>query len=84
MAAAKFLGRAALLALLPFAANAAILPEDRTDVMYHVYDGGGLEVSGPSILVRKGIKDKVSVWHARQTSSSGPELGCPAPAGTVA
>ena len=43
-------------------AHGAILPEDRADVMYHGYDGGGLEVTGPSVLVRKGYKDKVSVW----------------------
>jgi hypothetical protein len=43
-------------------ANAAVLPEDRADIMYHGYDGGGLQVDGPSILVRKGYKDKVSVW----------------------
>jgi len=42
--------------------SAAILPEDRADVMYHGYDGGGLQVHGPSVLVRKGFKDKVSVW----------------------
>ncbi|MDA1074555.1 MAG: DUF3570 domain-containing protein [Proteobacteria bacterium] len=42
--------------------QSAILPEDRADVMYHGYDGGGLEVTGPSVLVRKGFKDKVSVW----------------------
>ncbi len=30
--------------------------------MYHGYDGGGLEVNGPSVLVRKGFNDKVSVW----------------------
>ncbi|NKB97576.1 MAG: DUF3570 domain-containing protein [Pseudomonadales bacterium] len=41
---------------------AAVLPEDRADVMYHGYDGGGLEVVGPSVLVRKGVKDKVSIW----------------------
>lgn len=41
---------------------AAVLPEDRSDVMYHGYEGGGLEVTGPSVLVRKGFKDKVSVW----------------------
>jgi hypothetical protein len=62
VAAAKSLRQFALLILFPCAASAAILPEDRADVMYHGYDGGGLEVSGPSILVRKGIKDKVSVW----------------------
>ena len=42
--------------------RAAVLPEDRADVMYHGYDGGGLQVDGPSVLVRKAYKDKVSVW----------------------
>ncbi|NJN51929.1 MAG: DUF3570 domain-containing protein [Gammaproteobacteria bacterium] len=41
---------------------AAVLPADRADVMYHGYDGGGLTVEGPSVLVRKGFADKVSVW----------------------
>ncbi len=59
---AKALRRAALLLLVPGVAGAAILPPDRADVMYHGYDGGGLEVSGPSVLVRKGYQDKVSVW----------------------
>ena len=47
-----------------FAASsrAAVLPEDRSDIMYHGYDGGGLQVDGPSVLVRKGVKDRVSVW----------------------
>jgi hypothetical protein len=40
---------------------AAILPEERTDVLYHRYDGGGLTVDGPSVLVRKNIADKFSV-----------------------
>jgi hypothetical protein len=62
VAAANILRRAALLVLLPGAVSAAILPEDRTDVMYHGYDGGGLEVNGPSVLVRKGFDEKVSVW----------------------
>jgi len=34
---------------------AAVLPEDRADVLYHSYDGGGIEVTGPSILWRKMI-----------------------------
>ena len=55
---------AAFLLWLSFAVTtqAALLPEDRADVMYHGYDGGGLEVTGPSVLVRKAYKDKVSVW----------------------
>ncbi|WP_444998103.1 DUF3570 domain-containing protein [Aliikangiella sp. IMCC44359] len=40
---------------------AAILPEDRADALYHYYDGGGVDIQGPSILVRKSIKDKVSI-----------------------
>ncbi len=48
--------------LLVLPAQAAVLPEDRSDIMYHGYEGGGLSVDGPSVLVRKGFKDKVSVW----------------------
>src|SRR4051812_45623322 len=62
VAAAKLLRASVWLALLPCVAFGAILPEDRADVMYHGYDGGGLEVSGPSVLVRKGFNDRVSVW----------------------
>jgi opacity protein-like surface antigen len=50
------------LVLLTAPADAAILPEDRSDVLYHSYDGGGLKVDGPSVLVRKAYKDKVSFW----------------------
>ena len=52
----------AWLVLAPSVAHAAVLPEDRADFMYHGYDGGGLKVGGPSVLVRKSIADKVSVW----------------------
>lgn len=41
---------------------AAVLPEDRADAMYHAYSGGGLDVSGPSILARKSIGKHTSVW----------------------
>lgn len=40
---------------------ATILPEERVDLLYHRYDGGGLEVDGTSVLVRKNFADKVSV-----------------------
>jgi Protein of unknown function (DUF3570) len=47
--------------LLPvLAAQAAVLPEDRADVMYHRYSGGGLTVEGPSVLVRKSIGESFS------------------------
>ncbi len=41
--------------------NAAVLPADRADVLFHSYDGGGVEISGPSILVRKKFNDSVSL-----------------------
>ncbi len=53
---------AGLLSLLLPQAHGAILPEDRVDLMYHGYDGGGLVSEGPAVLVRKAYKDKVSVW----------------------
>ena len=51
------------LALLGFAGSvhAGVLPEDRADVLYHLYDGGGVEIDGPSILVRKQIGKSTSV-----------------------
>lgn len=51
-----------LASLLLVATNlfAAVLPEDRADVLYHSYDGGGAEISGPSILVRKKFSENVS------------------------
>jgi hypothetical protein len=42
-------------------AQAVELPEDRADLMYHRYDGGGVEVSGPALLVRKNLLNKVSL-----------------------
>ena len=40
---------------------AAVLPEDRGDLLYHNYDGGGVEVDGPLVLIRKSIGNSVSV-----------------------
>lgn len=39
----------------------AVLPEERVDVLYHNYTGGGITVDGPSVLVRKNFADKVSI-----------------------
>jgi hypothetical protein len=43
------------------AARAAVLPDDRADVLYHRYDGGGVTIDGPSLLVRKKFAEKYSV-----------------------
>jgi hypothetical protein len=42
-------------------AAAADLPEDRADVMYHSYTGGGVTANGPALLVRKSIDDSFSL-----------------------
>ncbi|MGB5325047.1 MAG: DUF3570 domain-containing protein [Pseudomonadales bacterium] len=47
--------------LLAISVQAAVLPEERSDVMYHRYDGGGMVIDGPSVLVRKNFADKVSL-----------------------
>ena len=53
--------RVGALWLLTASALAAVLPEDRLDVLRHAYDGGGMDIKGPSVLVRKSFADKVSV-----------------------
>ncbi len=39
---------------------AAVLAEDRADLLYHSYEGGGAEISGPSLLIRKKFSENVS------------------------
>ena len=50
--------------LLLLAANgvaiASVLPEDRADVLYHLYTGGGVDIDGPSVLVRKQVGKSTS------------------------
>jgi hypothetical protein len=50
------------LLLLASNASATVLPEDRTDMMYHSYSGGGVTVDGPALLVRKSVGDSVSLY----------------------
>jgi hypothetical protein len=46
---------------LPRPSAAGVLPEDRADVLYHRYEGGGVTIHGPSLLVRKTMAEKYSV-----------------------
>jgi len=41
---------------------AAILPEERADVLYHSYDGDDVSVNGPSILARKSMSKYTSIY----------------------
>jgi hypothetical protein len=47
--------------LVPGLTFAGVLPDDRADVMYHYYDGGGVTIDGPSVLVRKKFAEKYAV-----------------------
>lgn len=47
--------------LLSISSEAAVLPFERADVLYHSYSGGGIDITGPALLVRKSIGDSVSV-----------------------
>ncbi|HEX6996800.1 MAG TPA: DUF3570 domain-containing protein [Gammaproteobacteria bacterium] len=49
-----------LLLLCAASASAGVLPEDRADVLFHSYDGGGVTIEGPSLLVRKKFADQFS------------------------
>ena len=57
----QLIRRIFLLLMLPVAAVAGVLPDDRADLMYHYYDGGGVTIDGPSLLVRKKFAEKYAV-----------------------
>ncbi len=50
-----------LLLTVSVGAGAAVLPEERVDLLYHRYDGGGAEIDGPSLLLRKNVGDNLSL-----------------------
>jgi hypothetical protein len=52
----------ALAGLFAAPTRGAVLPEDRADLMYHYYNGGGTKVDGPALLVRKGVGESVSAY----------------------
>ncbi|MBM0107411.1 DUF3570 domain-containing protein [Steroidobacter sp. S1-65] len=56
----RVLSAAAVFAL-PVGAVAAVLPDDRADALYHRYEGGGVTIQGPSVLVRKKMAEKYAV-----------------------
>jgi len=52
---------------------AATLPKDKVEASYHYYDGGGVEVTGPALFVRKSVADNVSVsgsYYVDEVSSA--------------
>jgi hypothetical protein len=47
--------------LLGAPAFAGVLPDDRADILYHRYQGGGITIQGPEVLVRKKVGDNLSL-----------------------
>lgn len=50
----------------------AVLEENRADVLYHSYEGGGMKIDGPAILLRKKASDSLalSAYYYVDTISS--------------
>jgi hypothetical protein len=42
-------------------ALAGVLPDDRADALYHRYQGGGITIQGPSVLIQKKVTDNFAV-----------------------
>ena len=61
--AARIAALVAFGALGSLPGSAGVLPEDEADAMYHRYEGGGVTVQGPSVLIRKKIGDNFSVSY---------------------
>ena len=57
----RYIAAALLMLGLHSAAHAGVLPEDRVDLLGHNYQGGGVKVYGPAILVRKKISENVDL-----------------------
>jgi hypothetical protein len=54
-------------------ASAGVLPDDRADILYHRYEGGGITIQGPSVLIQKKITDNFAVngnWYQDYISSA--------------
>ena len=58
--------------LLPSTVNAAVLEDDKVEVMYHSYEGGGMKIDGPAVLIRKKASESfaVSAFYYADTISS--------------
>lgn len=56
---------------------AEVLPEERADIGYHYFDGGGVEVDGVTLLVRKNFAAKYSIYggyHHDSISGASPDV----------
>ena len=64
MSAQRIVGRMAVIftaLLLVRATCADVLPDDRADIFYSKYSGGGMDITGESVLVRKKFTENFAV-----------------------
>jgi hypothetical protein len=54
-------GLLAIGGVAPGPASAVELPADHAEALLHVYNGGGVRATGPALLVRKNLRDVVSL-----------------------
>lgn len=61
-----------LVVVFSFTSQATVLEEDRADMLYHSYDGGGMKIDGPAILLRKKTSESLalSAYYYVDTISS--------------
>ena len=52
--------------------HAAVLEADKADILYHSYQGGGMKIDGPAVLLRKKVNESfaVSAFYYVDTISS--------------
>ncbi len=62
----------AIFVLFSLDTQAAVLEKDQADVLYHSYQGGGMSIDGPAVLVRKKASESlaVSAYYYVDTISS--------------
>jgi len=53
------------LAIISAAAHAAVLPNEAAEIGYHSYSGDDVEVTGPTVLVRKNFKNQYAISASR-------------------
>jgi hypothetical protein len=60
-ASVRWLGLVLACLFLPAVSLAGVLADDRADMLYHRYEGGGVTIHGPSLLVRKKFAEKYAL-----------------------
>lgn len=51
----------ACLIFFSFISHGAVLDDDKADILYHSYEGGGMKIDGPALLIRKKASESVAV-----------------------